>query len=219
MTLVVVGGSDPETAVHAFDAAGFESRQASSLADVPPDRHVMIALGGDVAAELRSADDRGIRYLLVHVGPDDGVPGGSFARAHHRVGSDQLLELARRVMPRDRMLIRCVAFGFKRGLPADGDWVVDVRFLDNPYWVEELRELDGGDERVRRYVLEQSAATELLDNLERTIAPLLPRYRRSGRSQLVIAFGCTGGRHRSVVMAREMARRLRSLEGIEVEPA
>jgi UPF0042 nucleotide-binding protein len=83
--------------------------------------------------------------------------------------------------------------------------------------VEELRPLDGRDARVREFVLDQPAARDLLDNLERTLANALPHYRERGRSQLMVAFGCTGGRHRSVVMAREMASRLERIEGVDVE--
>jgi UPF0042 nucleotide-binding protein len=89
--------------------------------------------------------------------------------------------------------------------------------LENPYWVEELRPLDGRNERVRDYVISQPAAQELLDNLERTMRAAIPHYRDRGRSQLVVAFGCTGGRHRSVAMAREMARRLEGVENADVE--
>jgi UPF0042 nucleotide-binding protein len=83
--------------------------------------------------------------------------------------------------------------------------------------VEELRPLDGRDARVRDYVIKQPAAQELLDNLERTLRAALPHYRDRGRSQLVVAFGCTGGRHRSVAMAREMASRLDGVENADVE--
>jgi UPF0042 nucleotide-binding protein len=115
------------------------------------------------------------------------------------------------------MLISCLAFGYKRGIPDGAAWVVDVRLLDNPYWVDELRPLDGRDARVRDYVLNQPVARDLLDNLERTLKNALPHYRERGRSQLIVAFGCTGGRHRSVVMASEMAERLKHIEGVDVE--
>jgi RNase adaptor protein for sRNA GlmZ degradation len=169
------------------------------------------------AAELREADRQGIRYTLVHVGPDDGEPEGTYARAHHRVESAELAELARKLRSRERMVVTCLAFAFKNGLPAGADWVVDGRFLENPYWIEELRPLDGTDARVRDYVLGQPPAVEALDNLERTLRPLVPRYRERGRMELMVAFGCTGGRHRSVVLAKEMARRLATLEGVDVE--
>jgi hypothetical protein len=214
---VVVAGSDLEAAVQAFDAAGFESRLADALEEAPAGGPRMVALTGDAAAALRDADVRGIRYLLVHVGPDDGQPEGSYARAHHRVAAAELPELARRVRPRERMLLTCLSFGYKAGLPPEADWVVDARFLDNPYWVEELRPLDGRHSSVSGYVLGQPGAVLLLDRLAATLEALVPLYERAGRSELVLAFGCTGGRHRSVALAADMARRLSALPGVEVE--
>jgi RNase adapter protein RapZ len=101
-----------------------------------------------------------------------------------------------------------ISFGYKYGLPVDADLVVDCRFLPNPHWVEELRPLPGTDERVRDYVLEQPETGPFLDELERLFALLLPAYVREGKSYLSIGVGCTGGRHRSVVIASELARRL-----------
>ena len=82
--------------------------------------------------------------------------------------------------------------------------------------MEELRPLTGLDAAVRRHVLSQRAAGELLDNLQRTIGGLVPAYRAQGRQELTVAFGCTGGRHRSVTLATELAERLKGLEGVEV---
>jgi UPF0042 nucleotide-binding protein len=166
---------------------------------------------------LRDADARGIRYVLVHHGQDDGLAEGTYARAHHRVDAAQLPELARRLRSRERMLVTCLAFGYRNGIPEGSAWVVDTRFLDNPYWVPELKPLDGRDEPVREYVLGQPGAVRLLDGLQATVEPLLAEYRARGRMELTIAFGCTGGRHRSVVLAAEMARRLACVEGIDVE--
>ena len=173
-------------------------------------------LGADADKVLRAADARGSRYVLVHIGPDDGVPGGSYERAHYRVSLEQLPELAGRLRSRDALLVRAVAFGYKNGLPPEADWVIDCRFLDNPYWVDELKPLDGRDERVRAHVLAQAAAVELADRLAETLKGLLPLYRAQGRDELMVAFGCTGGRHRSVVVAGEVARRLGDA-GIDVE--
>jgi hypothetical protein len=222
MRLVYVGGDDLESAIHAFNGAGFavgrqEDSQEHSEEPSGEGGDRMVPLDGDAAAELAAADAAGHRYVLVHVGPDDGQPGGSFQRAHHRVGAAELPALARRLRTRDRMLIRCLAFGYKHGLPPQADWVIDTRFLDNPYWVEELRPGTGLDEPVRRFVLGQPAAGELLDNLDRTIGSLVPLYRAQGRQELTIAFGCTGGRHRSVAMATELAKRLSGGPGVEVE--
>jgi UPF0042 nucleotide-binding protein len=94
---------------------------------------------------------------------------------------------------------------------------VDARFLDNPYWVEELRPLDGRHPSVSRYVLGQPGAALLVERLATTLEALAPLYERAGRSELVVAFGCTGGRHRSVALAAELARRLSALPGMEVE--
>ena len=215
-SLVVVAGTDADAAVHAFDGAGYESRRSTAVQPAA-EGHQMIALTGDVPAALRDADNRGIKYLLVHVGPDDGLKGGSFERAHHRVQSGELPQLAARLKPRDRLLVVALAFGYKHGLPADANWVIDCRMLDNPYWIQELRDLTGRDRPVIDFVLGQPAARDLIDGLERTLAAVIPLYAEQGRSELVIAFGCTGGRHRSVAVAGEMALRLGRIPGIEVE--
>ena len=217
MTLVIVGGtSEPELdeAVGVFIDTGFQLARWLSPFD---DADGVLPLRGDSAVVLKDADERGIKYVLVHVGPDDGKSGGSHDRAHHRVDVAQLRELAQQLKSRERMLITCLAFGYKRGIPEGAAWVVDVRLLDNPYWVDELRPLDGRHPRVREFVLAQPAAKDLLDNLERTLKDALPHYRERGRSQLIVAFGCTGGRHRSVAMAKEMAARLERMDGVDVE--
>ena len=217
MTLVIVGATSErelDEAVGVFIDTGFQLARWLSPFD---DADGVLPLRGDSAVILKDADARGIKYVLVHVGSDDGKAGGSHDRAHHRVDVAQLRELAQQLKSRERMLITCLAFGYKRGIPEGAAWVVDVRLLDNPYWVDELRPLDGRDPRVREFVLAQPAATQLLDNLERTLKDALPHYRERGRSQLVVAFGCTGGRHRSVAMAKEMAMRLERLEGVDVE--
>ena len=217
MTLVIVGGTSAEEldeAVGVFIDSGFQLARWLSPWD---DADGVLALRGDSAVVLKDADAQGIKYVLVHVGSDDGKAGGSHDRAHHRVDIAQLRELAQQLKSRERMRITCLAFGYKRGIPDGAAWVVDVRLLDNPYWVDQLRPLDGRDPRVREFVMNQPAATDLLDNLERTLRDALPHYRERGRSQLIVAFGCTGGRHRSVAMAKEMATRLERLEGVDVE--
>ncbi len=108
-----------------------------------------------------------------------------------------------------RMQVAVESFGFKHGLPLDADVVMAVRFLPNPHWDEALRPLTGHDAPVRDYVLGQPAATSFIDRFEVLIADLLPAYAAEGKSYLTVAIGCTGGRHRSVVVAEELARRLR----------
>ena len=109
---------------------------------------------------------------------------------------------------RPRMQIAVESFGYKQGLPLDADIVMDVRFLPNPHWDETLRPLTGHDPRVRDYVLERSVTSSFLDHFESLLADLIPSYQDEGRSYLTIAIGCTGGRHRSVAVAEELARRL-----------
>jgi hypothetical protein len=217
LTLVIVGGStepELEEAVGVLLDSGFQLARWLSPWD---EADAVLPLRGDAVSLLKDADAQDIRYVLVHVGVGDGRAGGSHDRAHHRVDVAQLRELAHQLRSRERLLISCVAFGYKIGIPDGASWVVVVRLLENPYWVEELRPLDGTDPRVRDYVIKQPAAQELLGNLETTLRAAIPHYRERGRSHLVVAFGCTGGRHRSVSMAREMAARLESVDGIDVE--
>ena len=217
MALVILGGTNDaelDEAVGVFLDSGFQLARWLSPWD---GADAVLPLRGDVVQQLKDADAQNIRYVLVHVGSTDGRAGGSHDRAHHRVDIAQLRELAQTLRSRDRLLVTCLAFGYKNGIPDGASWVVDVRLLDNPYWVDELRPLDGRDPRVRDFVVKQQAAQELLDNLDQTLRAAIPHYRERGRSHLVVAFGCTGGRHRSVSMAREMADRLASAEDIDVE--
>jgi UPF0042 nucleotide-binding protein len=110
---------------------------------------------------------------------------------------------------RDGMVITVVSFGYKHGMPLDADLVFDVRFLANPYWVPSLSKLDGSHEDVRHYVLSDPLAEPLLERLCGLIEFSIPQYEKEGKAYLTIAIGCTGGRHRSVVIADELARYLR----------
>ena len=101
--------------------------------------------------------------------------------------------------------VSVLSFGYKNGLPLEADLVFDVRFLPNPYYVPELKPLTGLDEPVRAYVFASEAAGRFLERLEPLLAFLLPQYRQEGRTELVIAVGCTGGRHRSTAMAHHLA--------------
>jgi RNase adapter protein RapZ len=105
-----------------------------------------------------------------------------------------------------RMVTRIVSFGFKYGTPVDADVVLDVRFLDNPYFVPELKKLSGLDEPVSRHVLGSPEAVEFLKRFSALLEYVMPRYEREGKSYLTIAIGCTGGRHRSVAIAEALAR-------------
>jgi len=106
-----------------------------------------------------------------------------------------------------QLQIAVESFGYKNGLPLDADIVMDVRFLPNPHWDEALRPLTGHDPKVRDFVLERAVTSSFLDQFERMLLEVIPHYQAEGRSYLTIAIGCTGGRHRSVAIAEEIARR------------
>jgi UPF0042 nucleotide-binding protein len=110
----------------------------------------------------------------------------------------------------ETMKLSVVSFGFKHGLPLDVDNVFDVRFLPNPYWVDELKDLTGLDPAVKQFVLSQPEAADFSRRVEDLLVFLLPYYIKEGKSYFTLAVGCTGGRHRSVALAEELARRLRS---------
>ncbi len=110
-----------------------------------------------------------------------------------------------------RMDVRVLSFGFKHGIPMEADLVFDVRFLPNPYYVAELRPHTGLDAGVRDYVFSTPAAQELVDRLSGLLGWLLPRYEEEGKTDLVIAVGCTGGRHRSVAIAHALAGAVRAV--------
>ncbi|HET7690665.1 MAG TPA: RNase adapter RapZ, partial [Nocardioidaceae bacterium] len=122
---------------------------------------------------------------------------------------DRITDLFGHDAPQGGMQTTVMSFGYKHGLPLDVDLVLDCRFLPNPHWVDELRPKTGRDKAVRRYVLENPQTGEFLEKLEGLFDVLLPGYVAEGKSYLTIAVGCTGGRHRSVVIADELAGRLR----------
>jgi UPF0042 nucleotide-binding protein len=101
-----------------------------------------------------------------------------------------------------------LSFGYKYGLPLDSDLVVDMRFLPNPFWIPELRELTGKDQAVADYVLSQEGAKEFLDRYQDVLDLVGAGYQREGKRYLTLSVGCTGGKHRSVAIAEEFGRRL-----------
>jgi UPF0042 nucleotide-binding protein len=112
--------------------------------------------------------------------------------------------------------VTVLSFGYKYGLPMDSDLVADMRFLPNPYWIPELRDLTGRDQAVHDYVLSQSGAEEFLDRYHELLRLVSGGYRREGKRYLTISIGCTGGKHRSVATAEELARRLQGEDGLTV---
>ncbi len=108
-----------------------------------------------------------------------------------------------------RLRVTMLSFGFKYGLPPDADFVVDVRFLPNPFWEPDLRDLTGQDGAVSAYVLSQPGAARFVDTVVELINSTVPGFEREGKRYITLAVGCTGGKHRSVAIAEEIARRLR----------
>ena len=117
------------------------------------------------------------------------------------------------------LYITILSFGFKYGIPSDADLVFDVRFLPNPYYVDELRPKTGEDQEVRDYVMQNGTADIFLNKLYDMLEFLIPGYVLEGKNQLVIAIGCTGGKHRSVTIAKAVYERLKSHEefGLKIE--
>ena len=107
------------------------------------------------------------------------------------------------------MMVSCVSFGFKHGVPEDADLMFDVRFLPNPHFVPEFRPLTGRDPKVAKYIRSFPQSREFISRISELLVYLLPHYIREGKSYLTIAFGCTGGQHRSVMIAEEVSKRLR----------
>ncbi len=115
-----------------------------------------------------------------------------------------------------RHTLTVMSFGFKYGMPPDADLVADMRFLPNPFWQPELKDLNGQDEAVRDYVLAQEGALEFIDAYAAALQPVLAGYQRENKRHSVVAVGCTGGKHRSVVTTLELAERLRNAPGVAV---
>ena len=128
----------------------------------------------------------------------------------------ELLRLFGRGSQEGAMTVSVTSFGFKHGLPREADLVFDVRFLPNPYYVQELRPRTGLDDGVRDYVFSGGAAGEFLEKLQDLVGFLLPKYVEEGKTALVVAVGCTGGHHRSVAVAHALTEFIRQ-KGYRVE--
>lgn len=115
------------------------------------------------------------------------------------------------------LMITLLSFGFKYGIPADADLVFDVRFLPNPFYIEELKQKTGNDKPVRDYVMQFEEARVFLDKLTDMLQFLIPNYVKEGKYQLVVAIGCTGGQHRSVTLANELYDRMKNRGGYGIK--
>ncbi len=120
------------------------------------------------------------------------------------------------VDPAKQFRISVTSFGFKYGQPDEADWVIDARFLPNPYYVTSLKSLTGKNKKVKDFVLGFSETQDFIEKMVSLFCGLIPKYRKEGKYHLNVAVGCTGGKHRSVVIAAEIAKRLRE-KGYAVE--
>jgi UPF0042 nucleotide-binding protein len=129
---------------------------------------------------------------------------------------DTFMRMSRDGRPRAEMIVNLVSFGYKNGVPVDADLVFDVRCLPNPHFVDELRELTGRDAAVVRYMRRHAATREFIDRLAAFLKFALPQYVQEGKSYLTVAVGCTGGRHRSVMIAEALRKSLGTVKGVRL---
>jgi UPF0042 nucleotide-binding protein len=168
-------------------------------------RHPLQATRSSVQASIAEERERlaSTRELADHCIDTTGLSIGQL--------KDRLIAVIPRQAAGDDLRIDIVTFGFKYGIPLEADLVFDVRFLTNPYWDPKLKPLSGLDEPVRDFVLGQPAATRFLDLVTELLELTAPAYRAEGKEQLRVALGCTGGYHRSIALAEELASRLAKL--------
>ena len=126
------------------------------------------------------------------------------------------MRMSRDGRPRAEMIVNVVSFGFKHGVPVDADLVFDVRCLPNPHFVDSLRLLTGRDKAVERYMRKDPGTVEFIDKLTAFLKFTLPHYIQEGKSYLTVAVGCTGGRHRSVMIAEALKKSLTTVKGVRV---
>lgn len=190
-----------------------------SIDGVQPEILYLDCAGAELA---RRYDETRRRHPLAFDRPaEDGIARERGITAALRSAADSVLdttdltpaelrdELRRRYgEDRDRPVVTIASFGFARGISRTADLVFDMRFVPNPHWVDELRPLTGLDQAVRDYCAKDPGWTQMMDSTEALLADLIPRYWAAGKTYLTVGFGCTGGRHRSVAAAVEMAERL-----------
>lgn len=131
----------------------------------------------------------------------------------------ELKELIKNKFDKSRsrnLLVNILSFGFKHGYPYDADMVFDVRFLPNPFFIEELKELNGLDDEIVQFVMSREEASEYIRKLTEFLEFLIPKFEKEGRTYLTIAIGCTGGRHRSVVVAKKLSEHFGHLSPVTI---
>ncbi len=172
-------------------------------------RHPLLSRAGVQASITEERDRlRATRELADHVVDTSGLSIGQL--------KERLFRLVPSRSADDALQIEIVTFGFKFGVPLEADLVFDVRFLNNPYWVPDLKPLSGLQAPVRDFVLGQPRARRFLELVQELLDLTVPAFRAEGKAHLVVALGCTGGYHRSIALAEELAERLNGREGTSV---
>lgn len=217
--------------IRAGDPAPAIAAARSSLRDRGRTATILFLEASDAALVSRFSETRHRHPLQDGSGVQAGITEERARLAATRSLADEVIDtsglsigqLKERLLPfvpdapgAEQLRIDVLTFGFKFGLPLEADLVFDVRFLTNPYWVPELKPLSGLDASVRDYVLNQPAAVRFLELFDQILELTLSAYRAEGKSRLTVALGCTGGYHRSIVLAEELARRLRTRDQTEV---
>jgi UPF0042 nucleotide-binding protein len=216
-TVPVAVGMDVRS--RGFDPAGLPAL-LETIDGVEPE---ILFLDCSSADLMRRFDKTRRRHPLAQDRPaEDGIARERKVLAPLRAAADSLIdttdltpaelgeELRRRFQTEREPVLTLTSFGFGHGISRTADLVFDMRFLANPHWVDELRPLTGEDTAVRDYIARDAAWPGSIDRIEALLTDWIPRYWAAGKSYLTVAFGCTGGRHRSVTAAVEMAARLRS---------
>jgi len=202
-----------------FDAAALPGL-VRGIEGVSPEILYLDCAGSELA---RRYDETRRRHPLAPDRPaEDGIARDRGLTASLRNAADSVLdttdlkpaelrdELRRRYGgDSDQPVLTIASFGFARGVSRTADLMFDMRFIANPHWVDELRPMTGLDDSVREYVAKDPGWSGAMDRIEQLLSDLIPRYYDAGKTYLTVAFGCTGGRHRSVAAAVEMAERLR----------
>jgi UPF0042 nucleotide-binding protein len=191
----------------ALEVIYLEANDATLVSRFSETRHRHPLQAGRSGIQAAFAEERrrlaGTRSLAHHILDTSGLSIGQL--------KERLFGLVPRTDAEAGLRIDIVTFGFKYGIPLEADLVFDVRFLTNPYWEPDLKPLSGLEEPVRDYVMRQPAAGRFLDLVVELLALTVPAYRAEGKEQLRIALGCTGGYHRSIALAEELAARLHDL--------
>ena len=217
--------------IRAGDPAPAIERAKAALAERGVAHEVVYLEASDANLVSRFSETRHRHPLQTRSGVQDGIHEERRRLARTRELADHVIDtsgysigqLKERLfgfVPRDgvagELLVDIITFGFKYGIPLEADLVFDVRFLTNPYYVPDLKSLSGLQPPVRRYVMGQPAAKRFVDLVVELLELTMPAYRAEGKARLTVALGCTGGYHRSIALAEELAARLRSVEQASV---